>query len=78
MEDALGISTSVFTCERLLYCFSLWLNAINAATVSMSNSNQQKEAVLKLLQQCADDSIEDNNKSNTFNVILAGSLFHTL
>lgn len=44
----------------------------------MSNSNQQKEAVLKLLQQCADDSIEDNNKSNTFNVILAGSLFHTL
>ena len=57
---------------------SLWLNALNAAKVSMSSSNSQKDAVIKLLEQCADDTIKGNISSSTFNVVLAGTLFHTM
>lgn len=56
----------------------LWLNAINAAKVSISNGCNQKDAVVKLLEQCADDAVDGNNSSNTFNVVLAGTLFHPL
>lgn len=57
---------------------NLWLNAINAAKVSMSSGSHQKDAVIKLLEQCADDAVDENNASNTFNVVLSGTLFHPI
>lgn len=57
---------------------SLWLNALNAARVSMSDSNYQKDAVMKLLGQCADDAVDRNNSSNSFNVVLSANLFHPM
>ncbi len=57
---------------------SIWLNAINAAKVSMSDSNHQKDAVINLLEQCADDVVEGNNSSDTFNVVLSAMLFHPM
>ena len=57
---------------------SLWLNAINAARVSMSSSGHQKDAVVKLLQQCADDVVDGDNSSKDYNVVLAGVLFHPM
>lgn len=57
---------------------SLWLNALNAAKVSMSDSNHQKDAVMKLLGQCADDVVDGNNSSDSFNVVLSATLFHPM
>lgn len=57
---------------------SLWLNAINAAKTSMSNGGTQKDAVVKLLEQCADSAVDQTNSSNDYNVVLAGMLFHTM
>ena len=57
---------------------TLWLNALNAARVSMSNSNHQKDAVLKLLEQCADNVVDGVNSSNSFNVVLSSTLFHPM
>lgn len=57
---------------------SLWLNAINSAKVSMSSGSHQKEAVIKLLEQCADESVSGDTTSNKFNVVLSGVLFHPL
>lgn len=57
---------------------SLWLNALNVAKVSMSDSNHQKDAVIKLLGQCADDAVDGNNTSNSYNVVLAATLFHPM
>lgn len=56
----------------------LWLNALNAARVSMSSSNHQKDAVIKLLEQCADDAVDGVNTSKSFNVILSSTLFHPM
>ncbi len=57
---------------------SLWLNALNAARVSMSDSNYQKDAVMKLLGQCADAAVDGKNSSNSFNVVLSATLFHPM
>lgn len=57
---------------------NLWLNAINAARVSMSSGTHQKDAVIKLLEKYADDMVDGNNSSDTFNVVLAATLFHPL
>ena len=57
---------------------SLWLNAIHAAESAMSKAGQQKDAVIDLLEQCADDAEEGTNASTTFNVVLAGALFHPM
>lgn len=57
---------------------SLWLNALNAAKISMSSSSHQKDAVIKLLEQCGDDAEGGQNSSSTFNVVLAGALFHPM
>lgn len=57
---------------------SLWLNALNAAKVSMSNNNSQKDVVIKLLEQCGEDALDDNIQSDQFNVILSSALFYTL
>ena len=51
---------------------------MNAAKVSMSDSNHQKDAVMKLLGQCADDAVDGNNSSDSFNVVLSATLFHTM
>lgn len=55
---------------------SLWLNALNAAKVSMSENNNLKSAIIKLLGQCADDAVDGKSSSNTFNVVLSAVLFH--
>ena len=57
---------------------SLWLNALNAAKLSMSDSNHQKDAVIKLLRQCSDDAVAGNNSSDLFNVVLSATLFHPI
>ena len=57
---------------------TLWLNALNAAKVSMSSSNSQKGAVIKLLEQCAADAVNGSNSSSGFNVVLSGTLFHPM
>nr|WP_298000191.1 Hachiman antiphage defense system protein HamA [uncultured Anaerotignum sp.] len=57
---------------------NLWINAIHAAQVSMSGKGNQKDAVVRLLEQCADDAVDGNNSSNSFNVVLAGTLFHPM
>lgn len=57
---------------------NLWLNALNAAKVSMSDSNHQKDAVMKLLGQCADDAVDGKNSSDSFNVVLSATLFHPM
>lgn len=57
---------------------SLWLNALNAARVAMSSSNNQKDAVIKLLEKCANNSVLGTNSSNSYNVVLAGVLFHPM
>lgn len=57
---------------------TLWMNALNAAKVSMSDSNHQKDAIIKLLGQCADDVVKKINSSNTFNVVLSATLFHPI
>ncbi len=57
---------------------SLWLNALNAVQVSISNSNHQKDAIIKLIEQYADDAVTGNNSSQSFNVVLSGALFHPM
>ena len=57
---------------------NLWVNAIHAAQVSMSSRGNQKDAVIRLLEQCADDAVDGNNSSDSFNVVLAGTLFHPM
>ena len=56
---------------------SLWMNAMNAAKLYMSDNNNQKDVVTKLLAQYTDDK-KGNNSSNMFNVILSATLFHPL
>lgn len=56
----------------------LWLNALNAARVSMSESNSQKAAVMELLAQCADSAVEGTTSSDMFNVVLSAALFHSM
>lgn len=56
----------------------LWLNALNAARVSMSDSNNQKGAVIELLAQCANDAVDEKISSDTFNVVLSATLFHPI
>lgn len=57
---------------------SLWLNALNAAKVAMSDSNHQKDAVIKLLGKCSEDAVDGTNSSNSFNVVLSATLFHPM
>ncbi len=57
---------------------SLWLNALNAAKVFMSDNNNQKEVGDEIAGQCADDAVEENNSSNSFNVVLSATLFHNI
>ena len=57
---------------------SLWYNAICGARVSMSNSNHQKDAVLKLLEKCGDNAASGNTSSSDFNVVLSATLFHPI
>lgn len=56
----------------------LWLNAINAAKVAMVNNTSERNAVLKLLKQCADKEVAGHSKSTDYNVILSASLFHPI
>ena len=57
---------------------TLWYNAINAAKVSMSNNNSQKQAVITLLEQCGDNAVLNQSSSTDYNVILAGVAFHPI
>ena len=44
----------------------------------MRDSSQQKDAVMKILGQCADDAVDGNNSSGSFNVVLSATLFHPM
>lgn len=55
-----------------------WLNALNAARIYVSESNTQREMVIKLLGQVTNDVVDKNNSSNTFNVVLSAVLFNPL
>lgn len=57
---------------------NIWLNAINAAIISMTDSDTHKKAVIKLLEHCSDGAVDCTNKSNMFNVVLSTVLFHPL
>lgn len=56
----------------------LWLNALNAAKVAMINNTSQRDAVLGLLEQCANKEVAGQSNSTDYNVILSASLFHTI
>lgn len=57
---------------------SLWLNALAAARSALSSKGTQKNAVIKLLEKCASDSVDEIHSSKDHNVILAGVLFHPI
>lgn len=57
---------------------SLWLNALNGAKLAISDSNHQKDAVMKLLGQCSEDAAEGKTSSDLFNVVLSATLFHPM
>lgn len=57
---------------------NLWINAINAVNSAMSNNTTQKEVIIDLLGDCADNAYEEVNSCSDFNVILTGVLFHPL
>lgn len=57
---------------------TLWYNAINAATLSMNSGTHQKDALIKLLQDSADNVADESNSSDMFNVVLSGMLFHPM
>ena len=56
----------------------LWLNALNAARIYMSNSDHQKQVVLQLLGEISNNVVEQRTSSNQFNVVLSSVLFHPL
>lgn len=55
----------------------LWDNAINAARNAMSCPDEKK-AVLKILATYLSKTVEEQDTSKDYNVILAGNLFHPL
>lgn len=57
---------------------SLWLNAINGAKIAYDSHNDLKDAVIDILEKCADDSQDGNINSNDINVFLASVLFSSL
>ena len=56
----------------------LWLNALNAARIYMSNSDHQKQVVLQLLGEISNNVVKQTTSSNQFNVVLSSVLFHPL
>ena len=57
---------------------SLWLNAINHARNAISETKDEKKAVLALLSKFSDDAEDENYISQDKNVILVGVLFHPI
>ena len=57
---------------------NLWSSAINSAYISMKDTSNQKDVVIKLLEEIADDADEGKHTSKETNVILSGVLFHPL
>ena len=57
---------------------SMWLNALAAARSAMKSTGTQKDAVINLLEKCADESVDEKNESKHHNVVLAGVLFHPM
>ena len=56
----------------------LWLNALNAAKIAVSESNNQRKVIEQLLSRCAKDALYEKASSQTFNVVLSAVLFHSL
>ena len=56
---------------------SLWLNAINHARIAISETKDEKKAVMSLLEKYSDDAETEKYISQDKNVILAGVLFHS-
>ena len=58
--------------------FSLWQNAINGARLAISEKRDDRDAVIKILQNYGTTASKEELSSNTINVILVGSVFHSL
>ncbi len=57
---------------------SLWLNAINHARIAISESKNEKKAVISLLEKYSDDAEIEKYISQDKNVILVGVLFNPI
>ena len=64
--------------KTLLQQTGLWLNALNAAKIAVSESNNQRKVIEQLLSRCAKDALYEKASSQTFNVVLSAVLFHSL
>lgn len=58
--------------------FSLWLNAIHGAKVSLHETTDFKNAVIRILEDCGDRSSELQLTSSELNVLLASNLFNPM
>lgn len=54
---------------------SLWLNAINGAKLVMDETNNERTAIISVLQDYGSDATKNKISSASINAILAGSLF---
>lgn len=54
---------------------SLWLNAINGAKIALDSKNDLKDAVIEILEQYGDDSVDNKIDSKNMNVFLSSVLF---
>ena len=58
--------------------FSLWLNAINSAKAAISTKRDDREAIISILRSKGVDAINEKITSQDINVILVGTVFHSL
>lgn len=57
---------------------SLWLNAINHARIAISETTDEKKAIMSLLGKYSNDAEIEKYDSQDKNVILVGVLFHSI
>lgn len=57
---------------------SLWLNAINGAKIALDNKNDLKDAVIEILEEYGDESVDNKIDSKNMNVFLSSVVFSNL
>jgi len=57
---------------------SLWLNAVHNAKIALDKHNDLKEAVVDILENLGDESVDGLVNSKELNVFLTGTLFASL
>lgn len=57
---------------------SLWLNAVNGAKAAIEENRDDRDAIIALLRNCGDAAAQSKLCSKDINVILAGTVFHSL